>query len=498
MEFKEIEKLYNKYASVTPDRIEKLPGAGSSRDYYRVYAPGGQTVIATRSKEGPDNYAFRHLSDVFCKEGIRVPEILMFDESLPELYLQSDHGDLSLMDLITDHQKAEASIDSDGGQIRGSYEEVIRRLKQAVIELVKMQTIDFVKIDKSKVYAPFSRRQIMWDLNYFKYDFVKPSGIEFDESTLEDDFELLARRLSEIPESLTGFMYRDFQSRNIMVEPEGVTLIDFQGGRRGPVIYDMVSLLWQAKARFTKKLREEMVGFYLDEYSRAVGQDVREEAIRELPLIILFRTLQVLGAYGFRGLIEKKAHFIDSIPFGLDNLRELIDEGALREYPELERCCRQLVAQRAKYSRPKSSGLRVEVFSFSYKRGYPADFSGNGGGFMFDCRGMHNPGRYEEYKRLTGLDRPVIDFLEERGEVQRFLDAVHQLVGPAVECYRRRGFTNLQVGFGCTGGRHRSVYCAQHMAEWLAERFPDVGIILMHREQGIRKTYNRGDDAPAI
>ncbi len=494
MEYEEIKKLYEEFCPGGFERAEKLPGSGSSRHYYRVFGKNGESVIATLAIDDMDNKAFRHLSDVFRKSGTHVPAILAYDESIPQYYLQSDHGSVSLMDLIARWQKSELDRSLSPEEKATIYREMIDCLRLAIIELIKIQKVDRSLIDEDKIYPPFSRRQIMWDLNYFKYDFMKPSGIEFNESALEDDFERLANSLCEIPETLCGFMYRDFQSRNIMVEPGEVTLIDFQGGRFGPVVYDIVSLLWQAKARFPKHIRQEMTDFYIEKYSETAGANIRKDMKRLLPKMVLFRTLQVLGAYGFRGLIEKKAHFIESIPFGLDNLNELLIAGELSDYPELEKCCRQLVAQRERYVPEQKSGsrLRVEVFSFSYKKGYPTDFSGNGGGFMFDCRGMHNPGRYDEYKPLTGLDKPVIDFLEERGEVQQFLSAASRMVEPAVECYRRRGFTNLQIGFGCTGGRHRSVYCAQHLAESLAQKFPDVEIDLCHREQGISKIYNSG------
>lgn len=259
--------------------------------------------------------------------------------------------------------------------------------------------------------------------------------------------------------------------------------IDFQGGRKGPVLYDAVSFLWQARAGFSSDFRKKMVEYYALEYCE--GDFIKaKKMLTALPLIILFRTLQVLGAYGFRGLVEHRAHFIVSIPGALSNLREMLIEGAVDSYPELKRIVEILIKDHrfSKLELSDKTPLTIEVFSFSYKNGYPDDFSGNGGGFMFDCRAMHNPGRYKQYKELTGRDSEVVDFLEERGEVQAFLSAAWSLTDPAVERYLRRGFNNLQIGFGCTGGQHRSVYCAEATAHHISAFFPEANVVLLHRE----------------
>lgn len=474
MEIKEILKLYHNYAGEGGSpKVEKLPGAGSTRRYYRI-TDGEKSYIATFSDIESETEAFLAMTEYFGSIGAAVPKILAVSETDRRLYLQTDCGSVSLMDEIL--KSSEGKVES--------------LLKMAIDQLLKVQTSG-VEEELADVMMPeFSERQILWDLNYFKYDFLKPSGVDFDESALEDDFESLAADLLDMPDELWGFMYRDFQSRNILIDGDELTLIDYQGGRRGPLIYDLVSLLWQAKARLPEDMKQNLIEYYIRSLSIHSGKDFDKIIKSKLKLYVLFRTLQVLGAYGFRGLIEKKAHFIESIPFALDNLKSLTDQGVADAYPQLKRCCVELIGQKSRYEGNHGSRLRIEVFSFSYKRGYPSDFSGNGGGFMFDCRGMHNPGRYAEYRSLTGLDREVIDFLEERGEVFRFLDAAWQMVEPAAACYERRGFTNLQVGFGCTGGRHRSVYCAQHLAEKLSKAFPKVEVLLTHREQGITRKFN--------
>lgn len=284
---------------------------------------------------------------------------------------------------------------------------------------------------------------------------------------------------------INGLMYRDFQSRNIMVKEGNFFFIDFQGGRKGPLAYDAVSFIWQAKAPFNIKEREELEEFYIG-LLKEKGYD--ETKIRnQINSILLLRTLQVLGAYGYRGLIEKKQHFIDSIPPALDNLKYLKEKGLLIEYPEIEKIANELKKDRFEKVVPKD--FTLQIFSFSYKKGYPEDKTGNGGGFMFDCRAIHNPGRYEEYKSLTGRDPEVIEFLENGEESKKFIQTAVDLVIPSIETYLRRGFTSLQVGFGCTGGQHRSVYCAEKFAEKIHELYPEVTILVNHREQSI--IYNK-------
>ena len=332
----------------------------------------------------------------------------------------------------------------------------------------------------------------MWDLNYFKYEFLKPAGVDFNEDLLEDDFETFATSLVETDPRLWGFMMRDCQSRNVMLSPDPV-FIDYQGGRFGPCIYDAVSFVMQARARFSAEMRQELLRVYAKAFSEArrIPSDVVLEAVCRFSL---FRTLQVLGAYGFRGLVQKRAHFIESIPAALENLAALSAGGALDAYPGLSAAACSLLSE-SRFSpalmREDDGRLHVKVFSFSYKRGYPEDLTGNGGGFMFDCRGMHNPGRYDRYKPLTGRDPEVAEFLKERGEADLFAARAFEMVSPSVERYIKRGFSSLQIGFGCTGGRHRSVYCAERMARNIAESFPEVVVELIHREQNIKEMFNR-------
>lgn len=321
----------------------------------------------------------------------------------------------------------------------------------------------------------------MWDLNYFKYSFLKTTGIDFREDLLENDFEKLAITLLE--DKSDTFMYRDFQSRNVMLSNNTPYFIDFQGGRRGPVYYDVASFLWQAKANFPSELREELIKTYVESLSK-YKQVNETEFKNRLRHFVLFRTLQVLGAYGFRGYFEKKPHFIQSIPYALNNLRELLTE-ELSEYPYLDAMLREMIDLK-EFADSRKRELEVRVFSFAYKKGIPNDASGNGGGYVFDCRAINNPGKFERYSNVTGLDEPVIKFLEDDGEIVDFLENIYPLVDRHVKRYLDRNFTNLMISFGCTGGQHRSVYAAQHVAEHINRKF-GVKVLLVHREQNLEQ-----------
>ena len=460
-------ELYESLYGILP-RETRLTGAGGDRVYCRLESATGPTVVGTTGTDLRENRSFVRLAEVFLRNGIRVPEILAYSDDFGS-YLQSDLGDEPLLKLLATDRRIELS-------------------RASLAQLVRMQTVPKEKWLPFVYSQQYSRRMVMWDLNYFKYEFAKPCGAVYDEDSLEEDFLFFADRLSDYDPMLWGFMYRDFQSRNILIKEEEPYFIDFQGGRRGPCLYDAVSFLWQAKAGFSREERGELLSYYAGEYSKLRGVEA-ESVLVNVGKMALLRTLQVLGAYGFRGLVERKAHFIESIPAALANLAELMADGELDDYPELKSVCRQLVESRYACLPKKGEGLTVKVFSFSYKKGYPEDLSGNGGGFMFDCRGLHNPGRYDCYKQLTGLDKEVIDFMEENEEVPQFLDNAFKVVSPSVARYLERGFDSLQIGFGCTGGRHRSVYCAQHMAERIAEKFPAARVVLVHREQGITQDF---------
>jgi len=429
-------------------------------------------MIGTVGTNKAENRAFFHLDRHFLEKGLNVPEIIaVTDDGMA--YLQTDLGDVSLFRML---QKDRLDNDS----LRGLLRETINRLPD--IQFRGAEGLDF-----SYCYpvATTDSRSIMWDLNYFKYCFVKLSGIEFDEVGLENDFERLTSMLLEVDGPT--FMYRDFQSRNVMVHNGVPWFIDFQGGRRGPCLYDLASFLWQARAGFSDELRHELSMVYLDSVRRYRTFDT-EEFHCHLKLFALFRTMQVLGAYGLRGLHEQKQHFLESIPAAIVNLAELSD-GLDQEFPALTDIISTVKALPQYAVHSKSDSLVVEVNSFGFKMsGIPADFTGNGGGYVFDCRAIANPGHYPEYMHLTGLDSKVIDFIEADGGVYEFLGHAKELVTGSVKKYIERGFTHLKVSFGCTGGRHRSVYCAQAMADYLNSEL-GVAVELHHREQHIDRYF---------
>lgn len=466
-----LQDLYKQSTGVEPTAVEPLASAGSNRRYLRLKGPVSLVgAIGTSLKE---NEAFIYLSHHFSERGLPVPKVVAVS---PDgiAYLQEDLGDNLLFQEIAK------------GRASRSFSAREKELLVKTIRLLPdLQFNGAVGLDFSKCYplAEFDVRSIMWDLNYFKYCFLKATGLEFEEDRLEDDFHDMAEVLMRSQSST--FMYRDFQSRNVMIRDENPWFIDFQGGRKGPFYYDVASFLWQAKANLPDSLRNELVDEYIDSLRKykPVDDTYFHEQLRHF---VLFRTLQVLGAYGFRGYFEKKPHFMQSVPFAIANLRELLRE-PYPEYPYLTQLLRDLCSLKEFADGPEKRALTVKVMSFAYKKGIPNDPSGNGGGFVFDCRAVNNPGKYERYKPFTGLDKEVIQFLEDDGEIIPFLDNAKALVDASVKRYIERGFSNLMVAFGCTGGQHRSVYCAQHLAEHLNKAF-NVKVELIHREQNIEQT----------
>lgn len=463
-------QLYQSYTGEAPTSIEPLPGAGSNRKYFRL--KGKESLIGVYGTSTEENRAFIYMARHFSQKGLPVPRILA-ESPDQSVYLQDDLGDTSLFQLIK--QGRESGNFSD---------EETNILKQTIRLLPQIQFEGSKEMDFSYCYplATFNRRSVLWDLNYFKYCFLKATGLEFQENLLEDDFERMADTLLQIEPQV--FMYRDFQSRNVMIREEEPYFIDFQGGRKGPFYYDVASFLWQAKANYPDSLRQELLNEYIDALRPYHAID-KEQFLTTLRHFVLFRTLQVLGAYGFRGYFEKKAHFIQSVPYAIENLRQLL-ETDFSEYPYLCLMLRKLTELPQFASIRNRRKLTVRVMSFSYKKGIPEDPSGNGGGYVFDCRAVHNPGKYEQYKQLTGRDKPVIDFLEQDGEILQFLEHVDALADAHVQRFLERGFTNLSICFGCTGGQHRSVYSAEHVAHHLNEKF-GVRIRLIHREQHIEQ-----------
>ncbi len=462
--------LYRSEYGCSPDMVEKLSGDGSARQYYRLIN-GEHSVIGTIGPEKKENEAFLYYNDYFLSKHLPVPRVISVCES-GEAYLQEDLGDISLYDIIKDNgTKAPVTVSL---------------LENTMQVLARFHAAWKNDTDSGKSYPrdTMDRRAILWDLNYFKYCFVKPAGIDFDEDCLQDEFEAFADTVGEIgPKTL---VLRDFQSRNVMIKNGMPYIIDYQGARIGPALYDVASFLWQARIGLT----EEEIWRYAEKYSTyasSLGIKIANNWKFDLSLMALFRMLQVLGAYGFRGLIEHKSRFVTPIPVALINVKKLLEAIGRNKFPCLKNIIdRALSLDKFKVRMPDGQ-LTVKVYSFSYKKGIPEDFSGNGGGFVFDCRGMLNPGRFECYRSLTGRDKPVMDFLEEQGEIQGFLESCFALTDKSVKNYIERGFSSLMICFGCTGGQHRSLYCADKMAQHIVSSF-ECNVQLIHREQNINET----------
>lgn len=474
MKIEALKKLYTQYVGVEPESVVELPASGSNRRYYRL--TGKQSIIGAIGESVSENEAFVYMDKHFRSKGLPVPEVYAVDDDC-SCYIQEDLGSTLLFNAIEKGRATSVFSEEEKNLLR----KTIRRLPS--IQFVGADGFDF-----SKCYplADFNRRSILWDLNYFKYCFLKATGIDFQEDKLEDDFVRMSDVLMR--SSSATFMYRDFQSRNVMIRDGEPWFIDFQGGRKGPYFYDVASFLWQAKAKFPTSLREELLEVYIDALSQYKPVD-RHYFFSQLRHFVLFRTLQVLGAYGFRGYFEKKPHFIQSVPHALDNLRQLLRDD-FPEYPYMCSLLRRLTELKQFKDDLQKRQLTVKVMSFAYKKGIPEDPTGNGGGFVFDCRAVNNPGKYDRYKPFTGLDAPVIKFLEDDGEIFTFLENVYGLVDASVKRYIERNFTNLAVCFGCTGGQHRSVYAAQHLAEHINKKF-GVKVELVHREQNIEQIFER-------
>ena len=463
-----------------PMEILPIAASGSARKYYRIVTEK-RSLIGTFSENTEENEAFLTFSKHFHDLGLNVPEVFAVNAD-KTCYLQSDFGDDNLFAHVQKSLMA-----------GGFGENVIELYKMALKHLVKLQVLGHKGLDYSKAYPTerFDRQAILDDLNYFKYYFVKPhEEIDFNETRLGKDFEAFADFVTQAP--CDFFMYRDFQSRNIMVKDYELYFIDFQGGRKGPLNYDVVSLLYQVKAQIPQAIRDELIHYYKMELSQFVNPKEVEFDLYQ-PYFVYLRLLQVLGAYGFRGLIQKKSHFIESIPYALKELKTWNETHPLNDYPELQKVVSQLSTLNYPTDSQLStlnSKLTVTVNSFSFRKGYPDDFSGNGGGFVFDCRALPNPGREPEFKTKTGRDWEVFDYLMAKPSVHVFLDHVKAIIGQSVDNYRERHFSNLMVSFGCTGGQHRSVFFAQTIYEWLKATYPDIHLILNHIERKIKEEHN--------
>lgn len=463
---------YIEFYKSQPTKVEAITQAGSNRSYFRFYNANG-SVIGVYSENLPETQTFIYYSQIFTKLGLNTPHIFHVSSDM-QTYFIEDLGKKSLLDIVQEELKQHGCFS----------ERLISLYQQTLTKLVKMQIVAGSEIDFSKAYSisQFDKQSILFDLNYFKYYFLNRLDIRYDEKLLQDDFDALSEHLAATGSK--NFMFRDFQARNIIVDNDKVYFIDYQGARKGAMQYDLASLLWQAKANIPAEIKNTLIDYYCNEVSKYLPINI-DEFKHEFWHYLYVRILQTLGAYGNRGLIERKRHFIESIPLAIANLQELLqNQPVLASYKELQRVLIEIPQHKDKFEYKKYNELTVQVTSFGFKYGLPSDPTENGGGFIFDCRGNHNPGRYEEYKQLTGRDQPVIDFFKIHNQIDVFIENIKKVVSPTIETYIKRGFTSLMINFGCTGGQHRSVYCAEAIAHYIKETY-GVKVVLSHREQGI-------------
>src|SRR5262245_6915352 len=464
-----LNQLFEERFRTSAESVLPIQGqlGGSGRNIFRL-VNGRHTAIGVIYGVREENIAFLEFSKHFHRHGLPVPEIYGQDLSR-DAYLEEDLGDLTLFESLSQNRSGDSIAP-----------EVVAAYRSAVAVLPRFQVVAGRDLDYSVCYPrdSFDRQSIAWDLNYFKYYFLRLAGVAFNEQALEDDFARLTDFL--LSANRDYFLYRDFQSRNIMLRDGKPFFLDYQGGRRGALHYDIASLLYDAKADLPPDLRRQLLDHYLDNLSQ-YSDLTRDAFMHHFYAYVYVRIMQAMGAYGYRGFFERKAHFLQSVPYALKNVRWLLHNIELPiKVPTLLAAFKSMLSsERLSGLASETENLVVRVFSFSFHQGMPKDESGNGGGFVFDARGLPNPGREERFKTLTGKDASVIDYLIQHESVHQFLGNVMALVDASVSGYQSRGFKNLMVSFGCTGGQHRSVYLAEQLAKHLRAR-PGVEVVLQH------------------
>ncbi len=481
-----IRELYIKWKGDEPVSLDVLPQSGSERRYFRIH-DNHQSVIGTYGANIKENETFIYFSKQFRQKELAVPEILAISDD-KQYYLQEDFGDTSLLNKL-----------EEGGFTQPVYD-LFKKSLQALANL-QVKGDDGLDYEQCLTNKEFGKQAIMADLLYFKYYFLDALRKPYDKQKLMDDFEALSNYLTHT--EYKYFMFRDFQSRNIMVTPsigggtgETVHFIDYQGGMKGAPQYDVASMLWQARANLPDEWKYNLLEDFIDAFEDTIGQSVNRNIFQnQYNGYVLIRLLQVLGAYGFRGLFERKAQFLTSIPLALKNLKDFFQHQRIGiVIPEFDRVLNlcvadEIIEQFTPVQATEKTPLVIKIKSFSYRNGVPADDSGNGGGFVFDCRGILNPGRIDSMKIQTGRDKQVRDYLEQQTKMTEFLNSSFDIVDISVEDYIKRNFESLSISFGCTGGQHRSVYAADALARHLKNKFK-VKIELKHLVQDEKNWIN--------
>ncbi|MFQ5823484.1 MAG: phosphotransferase [bacterium] len=463
-------KLFELHFGEKVSKITPIKADGSDRKLYRLFSEN-RSVIGVEYAVRAENIAFLEFSRHFHNHGLPVPEIYVEDLD-SDIYLEEDLGDLTLFDALV---QAQGDREEFPAGIVEIYKKVVRILPEFQINVGKTLNYNICYPRHS-----FDRQSMMWDLNYFKYYFLKLAKIPFNEQKLEDDFDRFTNFLLQAEHDY--FLYRDFQSRNIMIREGEPYFIDYQGGRRGALQYDIASLLFDAKANLPFDLRDKLLKTYLDAATERVPIDC-QQFLKYYYGYVLIRIMQAMGAYGFRGFYERKPQFLQSVPYAIRNLEFVLRTAELTvKLPTLMDILHGLVrSTRLREIANVELPLTVRIQSFSYKQGLPKEDTGHGGGFIFDCRSLPNPGRIVKFTHQTGNDPEVISFLENKEEVHSFMTRVRDLINQVVENYQGRNFSHLSVAFGCTGGQHRSVYCANLLAKHLGDKY-QVNVEVTHRD----------------
>lgn len=474
-------ELYKKWRGKEAASIDVLPRSGSERRYFRIHEQDGSTIIGTYGANIKENETFFYFSENFSDKNLPVANILDISNDRM-FYLQEDFGDISLIDRL---------------ESEGYTDNIYSLFKKSLETLAKLHVVGDIGLDYDRCLTnkEFGKQAIMADLLYFKYYFLDALRKPYDKQALIDDFEALSNYLTHT--EYKYFMFRDFQSRNIMVKKDNsIHFIDYQGGMKGAPQYDVASMLWQARANLNDEWKEKLLNDYINALEKLIDSKVNKAVFNsQYNGYVMIRLLQVLGAYGFRGLFERKAHFLTSIPLALTNLKWFINNQSIGiSLPEFRRVLdicvdEEIIQQFTPLQATEKTTLTIKINSFSYKKGLPEDSSGNGGGFVFDCRGILNPGRFEEFKTQTGRDKSVKDFLEQQTKMPEFLNSVFDIVDITVEDYLKRDFESLMISFGCTGGQHRSVFAADALARHLRNKFK-VKIELKHHVQDEKNWIN--------
>ncbi len=465
-----LKQLFETHFGEKVEDLSPLPAHGSNREYFRI-TNGKRSVIGAKNQDRLENDAFISFSKHFHSKGLTVPEIYAEDLS-SDIYLQEDLGDVTLFDYLLKVREGQKDFPPE---LLKTYEQVVSLLPQ--FQIKGGEGLDY---RKSYPHHSFDRQSMMWDLNYFKYYFLKLAHIRFNEQKLEQDFRTFTDFLLEADGN--HFLYRDFQSRNIMLKDGKPWFIDYQGGRKGALQYDIASLLFDAKADLPFEVREHLLDHYLNAVNEILPID-REAFTKHYYAFVFIRIMQAMGAYGYRGFYERKTHFLQSIPYAIRNLEYLMRKVDLPiEIPVMKDVFQQLIQSSALREFGKANlRLKVRISSFSFKKGVPVDDRGHGGGFVFDCRFLPNPGREIAYKKLSANDQEVVDWFADKPDMDRWLRRIYTMVDAAVTSYEEQNFTDLMISFGCTGGQHRSVHSANRLAAHLKETH-DIDVVLHHRE----------------